>query len=244
MIHEPTPNAPTASAQPVVTVVVPCYEAGSRLEGTIASLVAQTFTAIEILVIDDGSVTDPVHSGSPLFADARIVVERRPASRGSAAVTNHAVARARGEWVTVVDPEDEVAPTYVERLLEAARQADADLAVAPIMAVRDGREIGTLRFDAAGAVIPARQAFRHAVRGELVLSDHLLLRRPQPDADVGFTFSDFTWVLKHLARSRRVALVHEPLYRYRIHGGPSRGSLRPSVLDLERMPELAAGLWS
>lgn len=230
-----TPPQAHAGGDPAVTVVVPAYNSGAALDAALDSLLAQTVEDIEILVVDDGSERDPVRK---VPADPRIVVDRRPVNRGYAAVTNHAVGRARGEWVTFVDADDEVVPTYVERMLHAGREQDADLVIAPIMAVRDGRELGPLRFPVSGPVMPARQAFRHAVRGELVLSQHLLMRRPRPDADLGYTFSDFAWVLRHLARSERVALVHEPLYRYTIHGGSITGTLRPSVLELEQLPQL------
>lgn len=225
------------SPRPAVTVVVPTYENGTELRETLESLLAQTIEDLEILVIDDGSLHDPVHN---VPVDPRIVVDRRPVNRGYAAVTNHAIGRARGEWITFVDADDVVAPTYVERMLEAGVQYDADLVLVPLMAVREGRALGPLPFVQGTEVLSAREAFRHGVRGDLVLSQHALLRRPLPDATEGFAYSDFISVLRHLARSERVALVDEPLYRYRIHGGSATGSLRPSVWELRRMPVLAA----
>ncbi|GAB3179053.1 hypothetical protein GCM10027060_06170 [Nesterenkonia halophila] len=222
---------------PAVTVVVPCWEAGATLPATLESLRAQSFADLEILVVDDGSARDPVRE---VPADPRIVVDRRPVNGGYAAVTNHAVRRARGRWVTFVDADDVVAPGYVETMLAAGRRHDADLVLAPLMAVRGGREIGALPFAVDGEVISAQEACRRAVRGQLVLSQHALFRRPTPEAVEGFTFNDFIMILDHLARSRRVALVHEPLYRYVVHGRSMTGSLRASVWELRDLPAHAA----
>lgn len=233
---QPGPASPSAS--PAVTVVVPCYESARTLPATLDSLLAQTFTDLEILVVDDGSVREPV---GEVPDDPRIVVDRRPENRGYAAVTNHAAGRARGRWITFVDADDTVEPTFVQRLLEAGERHDADLVVCPLMAVRDGHEVGALRFDVEGEVVAHRRAYRTAVRGGLVLSQHVLLRMPVPAAVEGYTFNDFVLVLEHLARSRRVALVHEPLYRYQVHSGSTTGSLRPSVWELRELPRLTAG---
>lgn len=228
---------PSTGSAPVVTVVVPCYESAATLPATLESLLAQTLTDLEILVVDDGSVREPV---GEVPEDPRIVVDRRPENRGYAAVTNHALQRARGRWVTFVDADDIVEPTFVQQLLEAGERHGADLVVCPLMAVREGREVGALRFDVKGEVIAPRLAYRAAVQGRLVLSQHVLLRRPVPEAVEGYTFNDFVLVLDHLARSRRVALVHEPLYRYQVHAGSTTGSLRPSVWELRELSRLTA----
>jgi glycosyltransferase involved in cell wall biosynthesis len=207
------------------------------LRAALESLLAQTVEDMEILVIDDGSTQDPVHS---VPVDPRIVIDRRPVNRGYAAVTNHAIRRARGTWITFVDADDVVAPTYVEAMLEAGIRHDADLVLMPLNAVRGGKVLGALPFAVTGDAIGAKEAFRLAVRGQLVLSQHVLLRRPEPDATEGFAYSDFVFLLRHLARSTTVALVHEPLYSYVIHDGSATGSLRPSVWELRRMPDLAA----
>lgn len=228
---------PASDGVPVVTVVVPCYESARTLPATLDSLLAQTFTAIEVLVVDDGSVREPV---GEVPGDPRIVVDRRPENGGYAAVTNHAVRRARGRWITFVDADDIVEPTFVQQLLEAGERHRADLVICPLMAEREGRQVGALRFDVEGQVVAPRLAYRSAVQGRLVLSQHVLLRMPVPDAVEGYTFNDFVLVLEHLARCRRVALVHEPLYSYQVHAASTTGSLRPSVWELRELPRLTA----
>lgn len=220
---------------PLVTVVVPCYENGADLPGALESLLAQTFENFEILVIDDGSAWDPVVN---VPIDPRIDVEFLPENRGYGSVTNHAIGRARGEWVTFVDADDRVVPTYLERMLAAARVHDADMVIAPIMAVRDGRDIGALRFRADAAVLSAREAFQLVAYGDLVLSQHVLMRHPVAEAQEDFAYSDIVYALDHLSRCRRVAVVSEPLYRYTIHAASTTGTLRTSVWELSEVPRL------
>lgn len=133
------------STIPRVSVIVPCYENGTALTRALGSLLAQTVEDIEIIVIDDGSVHDPVHD---VPVDPRIVVERFPVSRGHATVTNHGITLARAPWVTFVDADDVVEARYVEQMLEAGTGAGADLVLTPILAVREGQELGPLRFPA------------------------------------------------------------------------------------------------
>lgn len=233
------PSTPAAPS-PLVTVVVPAYEVGEDIRPTLDSVLAQTLTDLEVLVVDDGSPTTPVPEDLP--ADPRLVVDRRPVNRGYAAVTNHAVARARGEWVVFVDADDIVEPTYVEVMVAAGEHFHADAVLAPLLCVRDGREMGTLLWDPPGTVSDGPEAMRRLLRNEIAGSQHLLLRRPRPDAPEELVYSDWVFLLRHLSRSTLVAYVEEPLYRYTIHGESISGGLHESVWNIAEVPDRVAPL--
>lgn len=226
------------STIPRVSVIVPCYENGTALTRALGSLLAQTVEDIEIIVIDDGSVHDPVHD---VPVDPRIVVERFPVSRGHATVTNHGITLARAPWVTFVDADDVVEARYVEQMLEAGTGAGADLVLTPILAVREGQELGPLRFPAQEGLSGPRETFLQWARGTLALGQHVLLRDPLPEAEPGFPFSDQVLPLRHLVRSRVVVSVREPLYRATVPGPATPDTLRPTVWELTQMPRILSG---
>ncbi|MDO5662517.1 MAG: glycosyltransferase family 2 protein [Brachybacterium sp.] len=229
-----TPTAPTT---PLVTAVVPAYDSDRTLRATLESLTAQTYPHLEILVIDDGSRHLPARD---IPEDPRIIVDHQTTNRGYSWVTNHAIGRARGEWITFVDADDTVTPTYVERHLQAGLRHDADLVLSPLMAVREGRHIGSLRFRAPGPVADARTAFRAIAAGDVVGSQHVMFRRPRQESPANLIHSDFVLILRHIARSRAVAFVDEPLYHYVIHAGSQTGRLRPGVWELTDLPTVLA----
>ncbi|MFC7457558.1 glycosyltransferase family 2 protein [Brachybacterium sp. GCM10030267] len=243
------------STTPRATVVIACYEAGSQLQPTLESVLAQTVEEIEILLIDDGSRRDPVPDASELPDDPRIVVDRRPANGGYARVTNHALDRARGEWITFVDADDIVEPSYLEALLAEGEDAEADVVMLPLMAVRGGKELGPLPFDPPAGLSTGTEALAALIHNRIVGSQHMLWRTalgrterdgtrpghgdPEPlRAPDGETYSDFVLVARLFARARTVAYLSEPLYRYTISPDSTSGGLSESVWDLVGVPAI------
>ena len=113
----------------LVSIVVPVYNVEKYLLSCLTSIVSQSYSDIEIILVDDGS-TD--HSGDICdhFAeiDKRvIVIHEKNAGLGPA--RNTGVASASGEWVTFVDSDDEIHPKYVEFLLRAALFEDSDISL-------------------------------------------------------------------------------------------------------------------
>jgi glycosyltransferase involved in cell wall biosynthesis len=111
---------------PVVSVVIPAFNAERTIAGTVRSVVAQTFRDLEILVVDDGSV-DGTAQVAASVADSRIRVLTQ-ANGGASSARNAGITAARGEFVAFVDADDRWLPHKVERqvsLLRADPQADA-----------------------------------------------------------------------------------------------------------------------
>jgi glycosyltransferase involved in cell wall biosynthesis len=114
-----------------VSVVVPVYNPGANLEPCLQSLLGQTLDAsrYELVLVDDGS-TDGTASLLDHWAarePGRIVVVHEPNSGWPGRPRNIGVARARGDYVQFVDNDDLLAPHALERMVELARECDADV---------------------------------------------------------------------------------------------------------------------
>ena len=111
-----TPEDFLSSAGPLVTVIIPTRDRADLLPRAVASALGQTWTALEILIVDDGSVDDTagVLAG---FDDPRIRVLRRDTPGGVSAARNEAVRAARGEFLALLDSDDEWLPKKTERQL-------------------------------------------------------------------------------------------------------------------------------
>ena len=93
---------------PLISVVVPCYNAAPWLEATIKSVRAQTWRRYEIILVDDGS-----NDGSGGIADRLAgpdlkVVHQKNA--GQCAALNHGLRLAQGEFIQFLDADDVLAP--------------------------------------------------------------------------------------------------------------------------------------
>ena len=96
----------------LVTIVVPTRDRKSRLLRTIATLAAQDYPAIEIIISDDGS-QDGTCEAVTALCDYRIRVIRSTYSRGVSHARNSAIAEARGGWIAVCDDDDFWVPSKI-----------------------------------------------------------------------------------------------------------------------------------
>jgi glycosyltransferase involved in cell wall biosynthesis len=89
---------------PNVSVVIPTYNRAAKVRDAIESVLAQTYSDLEIIVVDDGSADGTGKSLQQLFGN-RIRYCAQP-NQGASAARNTAVAEARGEWIAFLDSDD------------------------------------------------------------------------------------------------------------------------------------------
>ena len=113
--------------EPLVSIIVPCFKVEQYLPNCIESVLNQTFTNWELILIDDGS---PDHCGeiADNYAshDARIKVIHK-ANAGVAAARNTAIDIATGEYMSFLDGDDFLHVDYIKSLLTIAREYKADI---------------------------------------------------------------------------------------------------------------------
>lgn len=99
--------------EPLVSVVIPVYNAASSLDETLRSVRAQTYHNLEILIIDDGSTDDSIDIASRhCEADPRIRIIRQP-NGGVAAARNTGISAAQSELIAPIDADDLWAPDKI-----------------------------------------------------------------------------------------------------------------------------------
>ena len=115
---------------PIISIIVPVYKAEAYLHRCVDSLLIQTFTDFEILLIDDGS---PDRSGAicDVYAakDQRVRVFHKE-NGGVSDARQFGVDHALGEYIIHADPDDWVDPTMLEELYRKACETDADIVIA------------------------------------------------------------------------------------------------------------------
>ena len=118
---------------PQISVIVPVYKVEPYLHKCVDSILAQTFTDFELILVDDGS---PDNCGKICdeYAekDDRIIVihqENGGLSAARNAGLDWVFANSNSEWIAFVDSDDYVADNYLELLYEAAKVNNADLAM-------------------------------------------------------------------------------------------------------------------
>jgi len=108
-----------------VSVVVPTYNRADVLSRAIDSVLAQTVTDVELIVVDDGS-TDDTQDRLRSYDDPRLTVLRHPENRGGSAARNTGIEAATGEYVAFLDSDDTWRPRKLEVQLEALESRSAE----------------------------------------------------------------------------------------------------------------------
>jgi glycosyltransferase involved in cell wall biosynthesis len=111
--------------RPLITVAMPVYNAGKYLRMAVLSIVKQTFTDWELLIIDDGSTDSAFHDIADIN-DARIRICRDGENKGLAARLNECIDLARGKYLARMDQDDVSYPERFARQI-AALQNDSML---------------------------------------------------------------------------------------------------------------------
>jgi CDP-glycerol glycerophosphotransferase len=130
--------------RPKLSIIVPVYNVEEYIAGALDSLLAQTLTSWEAVVVDDGS-TDRSAAivTSYAAADARIRVIRQD-NAGLGAARNAGIRQARGQFLTFLDADDLIPPRAYKTAVEALRKSGSDFAIGATQRIQ-----GTKRYSPA-----------------------------------------------------------------------------------------------
>lgn len=218
---------------PIISVIVPVYNVEKYLHCCVDSVLAQTFTDIEVLLVDDGS-TDSSGAICDEYAkkDNRVRVFHKK-NGGVSSARNMGLGNATGKWIMFVDSDDKVMPEICERLLAYA----TDVCI-PICMWYDWRGETKKRSNigvGAGTYSIEKMAELRAYGGSCA---RLFLRQLVEHAGLRFTEGfaygeDIIFNYEYYALIEAFSIIDEPLYYYRIL--PSSLSHGRFIPDFERI---------
>ncbi len=119
-----------AKEQVKVSVIIPIYNAQEYLPAALESIIAQDFSDMEVICVDDGSTDrslDVVKAFKEKDSRVRIITEN---NAGPATARNKGLARARGKYVIFLDADDFYEPDLVSALYNLSERAELDVAIA------------------------------------------------------------------------------------------------------------------
>jgi glycosyltransferase involved in cell wall biosynthesis len=109
-----------ASESPLVSVIVPAFDAEAMLAETLRSIAGQTYRKLEILIVDDGSTDRTGELAEAFCSEEPRAMLLRKANGGVASARNFGIAHAQGEWIAPIDSDDLWHPTKIAKQVAAA----------------------------------------------------------------------------------------------------------------------------
>lgn len=116
----PVPSRQQNIFQPLISVIIPVYSAEVYIESTIRSVLCQTYTNFEIVVVDDGG-TDSSIALIQKFNDPRIRIIQQP-NQGVSVARNNGFSAAKGEYIAFLDSDDLWYPTKLAQDIETIQR--------------------------------------------------------------------------------------------------------------------------
>ena len=221
---------------PVVSVIIPAFRAAKYTGEAIDSVLAQTFTRCEIIVVNDASPDSTELEPVLKRYSNRVNYLKHATNGGPAAARNTGILAARGEYVAFLDADDYWEPEFLEEQMAfLARHPEVSLVFADATWFVDGSRdvIGTLM-----TRMPSRgePTFDSLLRQDCTVGTSAVVVRRQAvldaglfDSEIGNYSEDFDLYLRLTKSGARLAYQRKLLAHHRVHAG-SLTAESPQVL--------------
>jgi glycosyltransferase involved in cell wall biosynthesis len=216
-------------ANMLISVIVPIYKVENCLEKCVRSIVEQTYTDLEIILVDDGS---PDGCGAMCDAwavrDSRIKVIHKE-NGGLSDARNAGLAIATGSLISFIDSDDWIEPDFLESLVVALEHQEAQIAECAVKFVDEGGNVLRLRQTANVPCIDKLEGLCRLVKEDGIYQTvwNKLYRREVLEGilfEKGKCHEDEFWTYRVFDRMERLAIVERPMYYYLQRSGSIMGT--------------------
>ena len=208
-------------SQPLVSIIIPAYNAGKCIARTIEGVMNQTLSDWELIIVDDGSTDETANLCDGFAADDTRIRVVHKCNGGVSAARNTGLDKTRGQYVTFVDADDYIVPQYLEALMSGI--ADAKLSVFPFKAVGSEAEVPTAfeSFSAESQQFALQDGYPLMVAKNMLHSPYCKLFDNDVITSYGLRFDesvalgeDLLFNLAYLEHVSRVAIGSNEIYYY------------------------------
>lgn len=246
-------------AQPLVSIVVPCYNHEAYVESSIRSVINQDYENIELIVLDDGSKDGSCDVIRSLEQECRDRFVRyqfvSKENEGVSTTVNRSLEWSRGDYFSSISSDDEMMPNKISTLMQLLHEAPNDVGMACGDAWFMDKDGGDVALSDTGSVVPAGEGYETFIsfyvrrRKDVIPEENFfsyetlikgnyipgmsMLWRKNVLCEVGSFTPEVAiedWDMwLRLAKKYRCAFTSEVMARYRVHG------TNTSVVALNRM---------
>ena len=223
-----------------ISIIIPVYKVEKYLARCLDSLLAQTFTDFEAILINDCS---PDNSGAICdeYAkkDSRIKVIHREKNGGASAARNLGLEVSQGEYIAFVDSDDYVVPEYLETLLKVIVDTQADIVQCGYQEVIDGK-IKEGKEESISNIYMKEEAYGLLYGdGRNDIFDFILWNKLYKKSCIGgirfiegLRCEDVIFISEAVMLIQKVCVFNQPLYYYCRHDDSVMGQMEKDIKDL------------
>lgn len=221
----------------LISIIVPVYQVENYLNQCIESIIEQSYTNLEIILIDDGSKDNcPQICDDWSIKDKRVKVIHKK-NGGLSDARNAGLDIAKGKYIAFVDSDDWVDSHYIELLYNSLINSEADISACSIQKVYDDDSVDPYNFDPQLQIATPKEAIKDILydrRFKTVAWNKLYSKNILAGERfiVGKLHEDEFFSYKVFDKAQKLVFVDAPLYKYRQRSGSIMSSPSLKHLDL------------
>lgn len=201
---------------PKISVIVPIYNSERTLKECVDSILAQTYSDFELILVDDGSKDASSQICDSYASQDSRVISLHKANGGVSSARNKGLSIVRGEWITFIDSDDYITNTYFEQVVGSSK----DLVIKDYLRLRDkiyGTEIPKYLFEMtdiselANCYLnsmllrgPVFKFYRKSLVDGIIFNENMIIGE------------DTCFVMDYMARAKTFELIEEGYYVVRM----------------------------
>ena len=221
---------------PFISIIVPVYNVSNYILECIHSILRQSYSKFELIIIDDGSTDDSGRICDNIaVTDARIKVIHKH-NGGLSSSRNAGMRYATGEYVAFIDSDDFIDDDYIEKLINKAVEDKSDIVVAPIKLYYNQSNISDFHSNNVEYLFAddyIDQILHHKIDNSVC--NKILNREIIKEHDLrfkeGIINEDFPFMLEYLKHSNSASFIKDAFYYYRQRNGSITQQANPRLFD-------------
>ncbi|HEM5503857.1 glycosyltransferase family 2 protein [Streptococcus suis] len=239
---------------PLISIIVPVYNVENYLDECIRTVLGQTYSNWELLLINDGS-TDSSGTICDDYAkgDERIYIKHIKKSKGVSEARNTGLSLAKGEYITFLDSDDGIREDFLETCLTTAIQHEVDIVIGHFFIWDENQQTfyyfveqsqkDTIELISAQEALNRQVVWKNFNTAPFVVAWGKVFKATLFNTirfPKGKVFEDEYTIHKALLKSDSVALINKEFYMYRRHGNSimtSDFSLSKVLNNIEALEE-------
>jgi len=208
---------------PEISVIMPVYNTASYLAQSIESVLNQTYSDFELIIVDDGSTDDSLKIINSYAAkDKRIKVITQE-NQGQSVARNRALKEAKGKYITFIDSDDFYAKNFLGQMHYAQKKTNADVVGCDFLKVRSKKDklsaVNTVKPEYKISTFPLQTIMKHIPYSSVIWNKlykaSVIKNRYFIE---GIYFEDWPWVAALFADITSYAEIPYKLYGYNVYG--------------------------
>ncbi len=217
----------------LISIIVPVHNSSKYLEKCINSLINQTYKNIEIICIENGSTDNGLEILNKYKDKIKILIQKNP---GLSLARNTGIKNSNGKYISFVDSDDNVLPTFIEELYNVIKTTDADISVCNYNEILEENKETKKISSFPNETIKEKEIkenlvnFNYAIWNKLYKKD--IITKNKIYFPENIKYEDIPFVLKYLINAKSISKTEKYLYNYYIHKNSEQTTVDKRIFDI------------